>query len=74
MVHIFASIAFTLVALGSFGLIVSLLMQEQAKVLAALGVQQEAARQEPRHPVRIRTVGRWQMASAQSPRPTRVAA
>lgn len=74
MVHILASAAFTLVALGSFGLIVSLLMQEQAKILAALGVQREALRQEPRHPVRVRAVGRRQMATAQSPRSTRAAA
>lgn len=74
MVHILASIAFTLVALGMVTLIAFMLLMEQDKIMTALGLAREHARPVARHPVRIRTAGRWQAASATMARPWRAAA
>ena len=74
MVHILASLAFTLVAIVALGLIALMLLQDQDKIKAALGLSIEPAQRTTRHPVRVRTAGRWQAASATAARPWRAAA
>ena len=74
MVHILASIAFTMVALGMFALIAFMLLAEQDKIMTALGVDRETARPIVRRPVRVRTAGRWQAAPVRAVSPQRAAA
>lgn len=74
MVHILASLAFTLVAVSAFGLTAFMLLQDQDKIMAALGLSIEAAPRTAHRPVRVRTAGRWQAASATAARPWRAAA
>jgi hypothetical protein len=74
MVHILASLAFTLVALSALGLTAFMLLQDQDKIMAALGLSIEPAQPATRRRVRVRTAGRWQAASATAARPWRAAA
>ncbi|MDH7637999.1 hypothetical protein [Sphingomonas oryzagri] len=74
MVHVLASLAFTLVAFGALGLTVFLLMQDQDKIMAALGLSIDPAPRPAHRPVRVRTAGRWQAASATAARPWSAAA
>lgn len=64
MVHILASLAFALVAIGALGLIAFMLLQDQDKIMAALGLGRESVQRAPRRPVRVRAAGRWQPVSA----------
>ncbi|MBA2935692.1 hypothetical protein HZF05_16535 [Sphingomonas sp. CGMCC 1.13654] len=74
MVHVLASLAFTLVAVAGLGLIALMLLQEQDKIMTALGLSVEPTRRTAHRPVRVRTAGRWQAASAMAARPWRAAA
>jgi hypothetical protein len=74
MVHIIASLAFTLVAVTALGLIALMLLQDQDKIMTALGLSTEPARRATGRRVRVRTAGRWQAASATAARPWRAAA
>ena len=74
MVHILASLAFTLVAVAALGLTVFMLLQDQDKIMAALGLSIDPAPRTVHRPVRVRTAGRWQAASATAARPWRAAA
>ncbi len=75
MVHVFASLAFTLVALGSFALVAFMLLAEQGKILAALGMKQSSAPIATRqYSVRVKTAGRWQSVPAQLVHQQRAAA
>lgn len=74
MVHILASFVFTLVAVAALGLTALMLLQEQDKIMAALGLSIEPAQRTARRHVRVRTAGRWQAASATTARPWRAAA
>jgi len=64
MVHILASLAFTLVAFAGLGLTALMLLQDQDKIMTALGLHVRLARTTARRPVRVRTAGRWQSATA----------
>jgi hypothetical protein len=69
MVHVLASIAFTLVAFGSLALTAMMLATARAEILQALGMQPVQVRTAGRRPVRIRSAGRWQAAApAATPR------
>lgn len=74
MIHILASLAFSLVAVAALGLIAFMLLQDQDKIMTALGFSIEPAQRTARHRVRVRTAGRWQAASATAARPWRAAA
>jgi hypothetical protein len=74
MVHVLASIGFTLVALASLSFIVLMLAASREAILAALGVGQTASVYTPRRPVRIRTAGRWQATQTASAQPQRAVA
>lgn len=74
MVHILASLAFTLVAIGAFGLTAFMLLQDQDRIMTALGLSIDRAPRTTHRPVRVRTTGRWQAASATAARPWRAAA
>lgn len=74
MVHILASLAFTLVAFTTIGLTAFMLLRDQDKIMSALGLSIEPARRTVHRPVRVRTAGRWQAASATAARPSRAAA
>jgi hypothetical protein len=74
MVHLLASVAFTMVALGMFALIAFMLLAEQDKIMTALGLDREAARPIVRRPVRIRKAGRWQAEPACAVSPQRAVA
>jgi hypothetical protein len=75
MVHVLASLAFTMIAVAAFGLVALMLLRDQDKVMTALGLQAgSAARVAHRRPVRVRTAGRWQAASATVARPWRAVA
>ena len=74
MVHLLASVAFTMVALGMVALIAFMLLAEQDKIMTALGLNRETARPLVRRPVRIRTAGRWQTVPARAVPPQRAAA
>lgn len=74
MVHILASLAFTLVAFATLGLIAFMLLQDQVKIMTALGLAAEPAPRATGRRVRVRTAGRWQAASAMAARPWRAAA
>jgi hypothetical protein len=71
MVHILASLAFTLVAIAMFGLTAFMLLRDQDKIMTALGLAIEPAPRATHRRVRVRTAGRWQSATA---RPWRAAA
>jgi hypothetical protein len=74
MVHILASCAFTLIAMGSLSLIVWTLLGERGRILQALGVEapRPAAPARPAtRPARVRATGWRPMAS---PAPFRAAA
>lgn len=73
MVHVLASIAFTLIAIAAIGLTAFMLLQDQDRIMAALGMSRNPARHATRRPVRVRTAGRWQ-AAARATRPQRAAA
>jgi hypothetical protein len=65
MVHMLASLAFTLAALGAFAVIAFSLALERDKIAVALGLRaQSAVPAMPRRPVRIRSAGRWQSVTA----------
>jgi len=74
MIHILASLAFSLVVVAALGLIAFMLLQDQDKIMTALGFSIEPAQRTTRHRVRVRTAGRWQAASATAARPWRAAA
>jgi hypothetical protein len=74
MVHFLASLAFTFVAVAALGLTALMLLQEQDKIMIALGLSIEPAPRAAHRPVRVRTAGRWQAASATAARPWRAAA
>jgi hypothetical protein len=74
MVHFLASVAFTMVALGTVALIAFMLLAEQDKIMTALGLTGETVQPVVRRPVRVRTVGRWQASPARSATPQRAAA
>jgi hypothetical protein len=64
MVHVLASVAFTLVAFGSFALTALMLATARAEILQALGIVSAPIRTTQRRPVRVRSAGRWQAASS----------
>jgi hypothetical protein len=74
MTHILASIAFSLIALGTLGFIVLMLAASRDAIIQALGVDHARRSYAPRHPVRVRTAGRWQTVQPASRQPQRVAA
>ncbi|PXA83768.1 hypothetical protein DMC47_42540 [Nostoc sp. 3335mG] len=74
MVHILASLAFTLVAFAALGLTAFMLLQDQDKIMTALGLSIDPAPRAVHRPVRVRTAGRWQAASATAARPWRAVA
>jgi hypothetical protein len=51
-----------------------MLMQDQDRIMAALGLSIDPAPRPAHRPVRVRTAGRWQAASATVARPWRAAA
>lgn len=74
MVHILASLLFMLTAFAAIGLTAFMLLRDQQKIMAALGVAIETAPRTAHHRVRVRVAGRWQAASATVARPCRAAA
>ena len=74
MVHVLASLLFTLTAVVAFGLTAFMLLRDQEKIMAALGVTIEPAPRAVSRRVRVRVAGRWQAASATAARPWRAAA
>jgi hypothetical protein len=51
-----------------------MLLQDQNKIMTALGLSVDPAPRTTHRPVRVRTAGRWQAASATAARPWRAAA
>jgi hypothetical protein len=74
MVHILASFAFTLVAVATLGLTVLMLLQDQDKIMTAIGLRMEPVRRTTHRRIRVRTAGRWQVAAPAEAHPRRVAA
>jgi len=74
MVHILASIGFSLVAIASMTLVVVMLAASREAIVQALGVGRAPLEHSPRHPVRVRTAGRWQAAQSATAQPQRAAA
>ncbi len=74
MVHVLASFGFSLVALATLSFIVLMLAASRDAILAALGVGQADTAHTPRHPVRVRSAGRWQAMPAATAQPQRAAA
>jgi hypothetical protein len=74
VIHILASVAFSMIAFGSLALIAFMLLRDQDKIMAALGFQPVMAPRVARRPVRVRAATRWQAASATTARPRRAAA
>ena len=74
MVHMLASIGFTLVAVGSLAFIALMLAASREQIVQALGVGRVPMAHQPRHPVRIRTAGRWQAVQTATAQPQRAAA
>jgi hypothetical protein len=75
MVHIIASFAFSLVALGTLSLIVWMLVEEWAGILHALGLAvPTAARARPAPRIRVRPVSVRQPVTAAAAQPQRAAA
>ena len=74
MVHLLASVTFTMVALGMFALIAFMLLAGQDKIMTALGLDRETVQPIVRRPVRVRTAGRWQAEPARAVSPQRAAA
>jgi len=72
MVHILASLAFTLVAFTTLGLMAFMLLRDQDRIMTALGLSIEPAPRTAPRRVRVRMAGRWQAVSA--PQPWRAAA
>ncbi len=74
MVHVLASIGFSLVALATLSFIALMLAASRDSIILALGVGRAPVTHRPRHPVRIRTAGRWQAVQPASAQPQRAAA
>jgi hypothetical protein len=74
MVHVLASIGFSFVALATLSFIVLMLAASREAIVLALGVGQAPKAHVPRHPVRIRTAGRWQATQTASVQPQRAVA
>lgn len=64
MVHVLASIAFTLVAFGSSALTAMMIATARGEILQALGITTAPVATTQRRPVRVRSAGRWQAASS----------
>jgi hypothetical protein len=74
MVHVLASVAFTLVAFGSFALTALMLATARTEIFQALGIAPAPVQGVERRPVRVRSAGRWQVASPSVPIRPRAAA
>jgi hypothetical protein len=74
MVHVLASIGFSLVALAALSFIVLMLAASRDAILAALGVDEMPMTRMPRHAVRVRTAGRWQAVQTAAAHPQRAVA
>lgn len=74
MVHVLASIGFSVVTLATFSVIVLMLAASREAIMAALSVGRASVTQTPRRPVRVRTAGRWQATQTASVQPQRAAA
>ncbi len=59
MVHIVASLAFSLIALGASALIFQMLTEERTKIFRALGLVGTAPVTIASRPARLRPAGRW---------------
>jgi hypothetical protein len=64
MLHIIASLSFTVIALGASALVVAMVLDAKDAILTALGVRSNPLPRIARRSVRVRAVGRWQAASA----------
>jgi len=74
MVHVLASIGFSLVALATLSFILLMLAASRDAILQALGAEMAPMAHAPRHVVRVRTAGRWQAAQTVAAQPKRAAA
>jgi hypothetical protein len=74
MVHVLASIGFSLVALAALSFIVLMLAASREAIVQALGIDRASTAHTPRHPVRIRSAGRWQAVQTPIAQPQRAAA
>ena len=74
MLHVLTSIGFSFVALTALSFTVLMLLASRDAIIGALGFRHADTSRAPRHPVRIRTAGRWQTASTTAAVPQRRAA
>ena len=60
MVHIIASFAFSVIALGAIAILLETLAEGREKILRALGATDATPHLASPRPARIRPAGRWQ--------------
>jgi hypothetical protein len=74
MLHVLTSIGFSFVALAALSFTALMLVASRDAIMGALGLRHADISRAPRHPVRIRTAGRWQTVPTTAAVPQRRAA